>query len=63
MRRPFLVAALAVGSFLGYGSAIFHHFHATHGDRREAFERHIADVCTESAIRAAGKSTSAPAVR
>jgi hypothetical protein len=68
MRRPFLIAVLGLGSFLGYGSAIFHHVHGyghtpLGSDRREAFERHIADVCTESAVRAAGKSTSTPAVR
>jgi hypothetical protein len=67
MRRPFLTAFLVVGAVLGYSSGIFHLVHHgsfAHGDGREAFERHIADVCTESALRAAGKSSAvAPAPR
>lgn len=58
MRRPLLIGLLAVGTVLGFGSAIFHR---THSHRHEAFERHIADICAESALRAAGKSTGVPA--
>ena len=53
MRRPLLIGLLAVGTVLGFGSAIFHR---AHGARHEAFERHVADICAESALRAAGKS-------
>jgi hypothetical protein len=53
MRHPLLIGLLAVGTVLGFGSAIFHR---AHGARHEAFERHVADICAESALRAAGKS-------
>ena len=41
------IVLLAFGALIGFASAA-HHFH----DRHEAFERHIADVCTDAALRA-----------
>ena len=58
MRRPLLIGLLAIGTVLGFGSAIFHR---AHGARHQAFERHVADICAESALRAAGKSGSVSA--
>jgi hypothetical protein len=43
----FPIVVLALGAILGFASAA-HHMH----DRHEAFERHIADVCTDAALRA-----------
>lgn len=48
MRRPFLIALLALGTVGGYaaGFASLHgHGHA----RRAAFERHVANVCIDAA--------------
>ena len=55
-RRPFLMALLAVGTIAGYASGFASmHWHC-HGDRRAAFEQHVADVCVAAADRAkAGK--------
>jgi hypothetical protein len=44
-RLPIVV--LALGAIFGFASAA-HHMH----ERHEAFERHIADVCTDAALRA-----------
>jgi hypothetical protein len=43
----FPIVALALGAILGFASAA-HHMH----ERHDAFERHIADVCTDAALRA-----------
>jgi hypothetical protein len=42
------VPLLALGAFLGFASAAHHGWHA----RQDAFERHVADVCTDAALRA-----------
>ena len=45
------VVLLAFGAIFGFASA-FHHGWHEHEYRQEAFERHIADVCTDAALRA-----------
>lgn len=52
MARRFIIVLLAVGAVAGFGSAFRHRY----SDRREAFERHLADVCTDSALRAYAKA-------
>lgn len=50
MRRSISITVLALGTVLGYGSAIYGmRYHRCH---REAFERHVADVCVDAANRA-----------
>lgn len=58
MRRKILVVLLALGAVLGFASAARHAM----PHRREAFERHIADVCTDAALRAAAKAGGPAAV-
>lgn len=48
MRRPILKTVLWLGVIGGFGSAFFHMGHCHH-DRREAFERHLAEVCVNAA--------------
>ena len=48
MGRNIIIALLALGTIGGYASG-FCHVRATHGHEREAFERHVADVCLEAA--------------
>lgn len=48
MARRFLVVLFALGAVAGFASAFHHRF----PDRREAFERHVAEVCTDAALRA-----------
>ena len=50
--RRLAVPLLALGAFLGFASAAHHGWHS----RRDDFERHVADVCTEAALRTAAKS-------
>lgn len=54
MKRKLLIALLSFGTVAGFGSGIASmvcwHSHA-HG-RRAAFERHVADLCVEAALRA-----------
>ena len=51
MRRKALILVLGLGALAGFGSAFFGcHFHRL--ERRQAFEDHIADVCTRAAQRA-----------
>jgi hypothetical protein len=47
-----LVVVLLLGAIGGFASAAHHHF----GDRHEAFERHLADVCTDATLRALAKA-------
>lgn len=50
MRRKALMIVLAAGALAGFGSAFFGcHYHGI--DRRQAFEDHVADVCTRAAER------------
>ena len=46
-----LTMLLVVGAVCGFGSAAHHGYR----ERHEAFERHVADVCTDAALRAARK--------
>jgi hypothetical protein len=46
-----LVVVLLIGAVGGFASATHHHWNGRH----EAFERHVADVCTGAALRALGK--------
>jgi len=51
MARRFVMFLLGAGAIAGFASAFHHHF-----ERREAFERHLADVCTDAALRAYAKA-------
>jgi hypothetical protein len=50
MRQSIRITLLALGTVLGYGSAIYGMRY--HRCRREAFEQHVADVCVGAANRA-----------
>jgi hypothetical protein len=52
MRRRILIVLLSLGVVGGYGSALAHlvHCRGHHQARREAFERHVAQVCTQAAL-------------
>jgi len=41
------IVVLSLGAILGFVSAA-HHLH----ERHDAFERHVADVCADAALRA-----------
>ena len=47
MRRPFLIALLAVGTVGGYASG-FASLHCARA-RQSAFEHHVAKVCVDAA--------------
>ena len=50
MRRKALILVLGIGAIAGFASGLFGcHYHAI--ERRQAFEDHIADVCTRAAER------------
>jgi hypothetical protein len=42
------IVLLTFGAIVGFASAAHHGFQSRH----EAFERHVADVCTDAALRA-----------
>jgi hypothetical protein len=46
-----LTMLLVVGAVAGFASAAHHGYR----ERHEAFERHVADVCTDAALRATRK--------
>jgi hypothetical protein len=50
MRRPFLSLLLVLIAIAGFSSG-FAHLHAHAQARHEAFEAHIADVCTAATLR------------
>jgi len=52
MARRFFIALLSVGAVGGFWSALHHRF----PDRREALERHVADLCTDAAYRSYEKA-------
>ena len=74
MRRKILIVTLAVGTAVGFGSGFASMGRSSHA-RREAFERHVAEVCVDAArarpapmdedaqgrSRAAGEAAGAPA--
>jgi len=43
------IVLLTFGAIFGFASAFHHGFHSRHDE----FERHVADVCTDAALRAA----------
>lgn len=47
MRYRLRIAVLALGTVLGYGFAV--HSMRHHRDHRQAFERHVAEVCLGAA--------------
>jgi hypothetical protein len=50
MKRRLLIFVLAVGSIAGFASGLYGcHYHGI--ARRQAFEDHVADVCTRAAER------------
>jgi hypothetical protein len=50
MRRKGLIVVLALGAIAGFASGLYGcHYHGV--ERRQAFEDHIADVCTRAAER------------
>jgi hypothetical protein len=53
MRRRLLIGLLALGTIGGFGSGIASMMGAgrCHQSRREAFERHVAQVCVDAAMR------------
>ena len=52
MRHSLRIPLLAIGAILGYGLAFGSMFHRRH--HRDAWERHIADVCVGAAQKAEG---------
>ncbi|MEO8900707.1 MAG: hypothetical protein ABI488_03620 [Polyangiaceae bacterium] len=57
MKRKALMFALALGAVGGFASGLYGCHH--HGERRQAFEDHIADVCTRAAERSHGHPSDA----
>ncbi len=51
MRRKALIFVLALGAVAGFASGLFG-CHYRGMERRQAFEDHVADVCTRAAERA-----------
>lgn len=69
MRRKVLMAVLGLGAVLGFGAGFArlcyggwaHHGPGARHERRAAFEKRVADTCTEAALRVYSKSgASAP---
>jgi hypothetical protein len=48
MKRPIVLALLAVGIVAGYASGLAH-LNAYRDARRATFERHVAEVCLNAA--------------
>jgi hypothetical protein len=48
MHRDLRIALLTAGVLLGFGSG-FHALRMRHGERRLAWERHMAGLCVEAA--------------
>ena len=58
MRRKALIVVLALGAVAGFASGLYCcHYHSL--ERRQAFEDHIADVCTRAAERSRNHATHA----
>ena len=59
MPRKALIFVLAVGTVAGFASGVFGcHYHGM--AQRQAFEDHVADVCTRAAERARDHVAPAP---
>ncbi len=55
MKRKLLIGLLALGTFVGYAGFFARVAHPGRGpwaNRRQAFERHVAELCTDAALRA-----------
>lgn len=50
-RRRFLVALLAFGTLAGFSAGFARMGWHAH-ERRSGFERHVAEICTDAALRA-----------
>lgn len=66
MRRKILIAVLSLGVLTGFAAgfaSLRHHRWGHHGGwttRRAAFERHVAEICADAALRSrAGQTPSA----
>jgi hypothetical protein len=59
MFRPFLIVLLAAAAVAGFSSG-FHHLRGDHWSHQQEFEQHIADVCTQAALRATSTKSLAP---
>jgi len=58
MRRKALILVLAMGAVAGFASGLYGcHYHGV--ERRQAFEDHVADVCTRAAERAQHRASHA----
>ena len=55
MRRKFLIAVLALGTVGGFASG-FASMGRCHGQRRDAFEQHVAKVCVDAARQSDGSA-------
>ena len=55
MKRKIAIALLSLGAVAGFAGGV--HSLRTglkcHADRRESFERHVATLCTDAALRSA----------
>ncbi|MBK7584024.1 MAG: hypothetical protein IPI67_27985 [Myxococcales bacterium] len=64
MKRRVLIGLLALGTLLGYGGCaarVAHHRSGHMGDRRAKFERHVAAICADAALRTrVGDAPTAP---
>ncbi|MCA9596396.1 MAG: hypothetical protein KC776_23940 [Myxococcales bacterium] len=56
MRHRIVIALLSLGVVVGFGAGFFRlamwHRYGSRFDRKAAFERHVADVCVDAALRA-----------
>lgn len=53
MFRPLLIVLLTFTTIAGFASGIRHARHGGwHSPERDAFERHVAEICTDAALRA-----------
>ena len=58
MRRKGLILVLALGAIAGFASGLYGcHYHGV--ERRQAFEDHVADVCTRAAERSRNRASHA----
>ena len=54
MKRKILIGLLALGTFVGYAGFFARLAHPGRGPwamRRQAFERHVAELCTDAALK------------
>jgi len=59
MKRKALMFVLAIGAVAGFASGLYGcHYRGV--ERRQAFEDHVADVCTRAAERAQGHAPHTP---